>query len=488
MFHTRCIEAARLIMPVGALGMNTLSEWLSWIKELLSPKQAHKIRTVTDQSREQSTMPQTRQQQQLQALTAAASLNSNTMNDNNKQGDEASPSQPQKTAGHAAASNNGPEEVHAKGSSKGTGKPNGKPGPERQGGLKNDQPDDDDEYYKPVSFEVNPKELPSKEDNLKLFDEATDNTAIVGYQYYRPKIEVRQGLRQFTKSTVNTGVSFPKKNPVLVNYIPDRDEKWWSNEPQNLYYNKVVVRMANHWNPAYPEKDFGVLVFKEEVHQLTELAGMKHEDGTDRQKDMFWRVICAFKFEDPKKIGNEELHGMTIIYAKMRTGVILSRGSNEVTTAIDAIKYRYKEVSQESSLVWTTWCFPLLLLLNEHIAHFTDIPPIRYHMAKDLDKAYDEQRNHDTELIWIEEKRKVINMKVVEGRKKRKKVTEHHDVKVPYGIERRGPVREQLLKFLNKHRGNGPEVQMRQGVDGPGTTPAAAKQDSCGSFDCHWQE
>ena len=79
-------------------------------------------------------------------------------------------------------------------------------------------------------------------------------------------------------------------------------------------------------------------------------------------------------------------------------------------------------------------------------------------------------------------------MKVVEGRKKRKKVIEQHDVKVPYGIERRDFAREQLLKFLNKHRGNGPEVQMRQGVDGPGTTPAAAKPEPRGSFDCHWQE
>ncbi len=285
------------------------------------------------------------------------------------------------------------------------------------------------------------------------------------------------------------GLRLVKKEFVDVFTLNDTLDMWYSNEIDNDYHWKIMARMAHFGNEIkLPQQRIASKVYREEVLTLSELAKKDPEVCGSRHKRWFQKVLAHYKTVDTKKIGNKELHEVSMLYAQMRTGIIHSYGLNELTTAIDAIKMGFKKslASDKPGTEGLTWCFPFLLLLNEHIAHFTGFPPIRYHVSYDHDRKNDGPRNQDTKLIWIK-KQEAVKHKKKSGMKRKRKSLKTKTIKFQIAVERREAVQEQLLLFLNKHRGRSAEMKMPEGADGPSTTTPASNPEFANRFNSYLQ-
>ena len=523
MFHTRYKEAR--LNPLFGAQANTVTEWQSWLKAV-SLKQycAHKLKYKVN-----LTMPSTRNQKK--------NRESPTMSDDDENPPERQDPEDLLTDTATANAANAPEERDQGLTGNGLEEEKveeekdeeekveeEKDGEEKDEEGKDDSDDDsessddsdeDDTDLANLSDIALAGKLLAKDDDgnneqskhqlqqqmEKVFGKVPVNydpgnnipgleyCQSVNYNFTRERRPKKQGNKKGIGLELSSrGVGGPTE---IVSVMASTGDKMYTNEPNATYYYKLMFRIAelrrkkNISNAAATKR-----VFKEQVTWLARAGGYIDPDergnlfSTRQARFFFTNVMGAYNKDNNLAIGNRTLHNIAITYAKMRTGNLQSNSKNEVIAAIDAVRAEFLRVykNDQANVGKEQWCFPIILLLNDHLNNFAKLPPIRHHPWYQYNEELANKLEEDTEVIWVKEApsstSKTSPKKTPKGSKKKKRKTPEPDL-IKIGIERRPQIREQLLSFLNRNkRADQPDYTMAEGFDPPTNphTPSKKRQ------------
>ena len=309
---------------------------------------------------------------------------------------------------------------------------------------------------------------------------------IPGVEYCQNnKYRFTREQRPKKKSKNGIGLELANRGPTeTVSVLASTGDKMYTKEPYATYYYKVMFRIAELRRRKDLSNEAATgRIFKEQVKWLGNAGGYLDEEGslfsTRHQKFFFRDIMGGYNKNGNEAIGNRTLHNIAIIYAKMRTGNLQSCTRNEVLTAIDAIRVEFLRVfkNEKAHVGKEQWCFPILLLLNDHLDKFAKIPPIRHHPWLKFNEKLYSRLLEDTDVIWAKEHLPDENDDETDDTpKKKKRKTPKPDL-IQIGVERRPQVQEHLLAFLNRYKGTDePDYVMTEGVTTPPDTPTPSKK------------
>ena len=139
----------------------------------------------------------------------------------------------------------------------------------------------------------------------------------------------------------------------------------------------------------------------EEAENLANLGDCDAPQPNSRQLNLAHKVFLGFN----GPVGpNPYLVQATLNFAKCRTGIHPTEGSDEVACGVEAFKMLHISEIKDSKNPgdnWT-WTIPLMRLMNLHIVNYTKLCPIR--MSEDA--AIDDQvgialRRASSRKIWV---------------------------------------------------------------------------------------
>lgn len=141
-------------------------------------------------------------------------------------------------------------------------------------------------------------------------------------------------------------------------------------------------------------------VMKPEAEHIIQRLNLPIDEITARRMKILWLVWCGFNSSDQS---NSILKEVTKTYAKYRIGKLRCKG-DELVAGVRAVQDLYKRYEGNNAVGYGSWTFPVLVALNYHLEHFTQIRKIHFSLnpaIDDLLRAHN-RANH-SEIKWLNE-------------------------------------------------------------------------------------